>query len=139
MKNEIGKKNMLFGFAYCITTLILGLYLATEAEEALPGVEENPLLELLSHAHSHGNLESVLNILIGYILCQLEASSGLLHAVSILLLIGAIFHSGMLYLSGLGVGLALNLAPIGAISLVITMALMVYVIAVGFKKQKDSY
>ena len=103
MKNEIGKKNMIFGFAYFITTLILGLYLASEAEEAMPGVEENPLLELLSHAHSHGNLESVLNILVGYILCQLEASSWLLNAVSILLLIGAIFHSGMLYISGLGV------------------------------------
>ncbi len=134
MKNEIGKKNMIFGFAYFITTLILGLYLASLAEEHVPGAEENPLHELLGHAHSHGNLESVLNILIGYILCQLEASSGLLHAVSILLLIGAIFHSGMLYLSGLGVGFALNLAPIGAISLVITMALMVYVIATGFKK-----
>ena len=134
MKNQIGKKNMIFGFAYFITTLILGLYLASEAEEAMPGVEENPLLELLSHAHSHGNLESVLNILVGYILCQLEASSWLLNAASILLLIGAIFHSGMLYISGLGVGFALNLAPIGAISLVITMALMVYVIAVGLKK-----
>ncbi len=134
MKNEIGKKNMIFGFAYFITTLMLGLYLASLAEEHVPGAEENPLHELLGHAHSHGNLESVLNILIGYILCQLEASSGLLHAVSILLLIGAIFHSGMLYLSGLGVGFALNLAPIGAISLVITMALMVYVIATGFKK-----
>jgi len=134
MKNEIGKKNMIFGFAYFITTLMLGLYLASLAEEHVPGAEENPLHELLGHAHSHGNLESVLNILIGYILCQLETSSGLLHAVSILLLIGAIFHSGMLYLSGLGVGFALNLAPIGAISLVITMALMVYVIATGFKK-----
>jgi len=134
MKNEIGKKNMIFGFAYFIATLMLGLYLASLAEEHVPGAEENPLHELLGHAHSHGNLESVLNILIGYILCQLEASSGLLHAVSILLLIGAIFHSGMLYLSGLGVGFALNLAPIGAISLVITMALMVYVIATGFKK-----
>lgn len=134
MKNQIGKKNMVFGFAYFITTLILGLYLASEAEEAMPGMEENPLLELLEHAHSHGNLESVLNILVGYILCQLEASSWLLNAASILLLIGAIFHSGMLYISGLGVGFALNLAPIGAISLVITMALMVYVIAVGLKK-----
>ena len=134
MKNEIGKKNMIFGFAYFIATLMLGLYLASLAEEHVPGAEENPLHELLGHAHSHGNLESVLNILIGYILCQLETSSGLLHAVSILLLIGAIFHSGMLYLSGLGVGFALNLAPIGAISLVITMALMVYVIATGFKK-----
>ena len=37
MKNQIGKKNMIFGFAYFITTLILGLYLASEAEEAMPG------------------------------------------------------------------------------------------------------
>lgn len=139
MKNEIGKKNMIFGFAYFITTLILGLYLASQAEEALPGAKENPLLELLSHAHSHGNLESVLNILVGYLLCQLEASSGLLNVVSILLLIGAIFHSGMLYLSGLGVGFALNLAVIGAISLIITMALMVYIIAIGFKKQTGPF
>ena len=139
MKNEIGKKNMIFGFAYFITTLLLGMYLAVEAMEAGAEIEESPLHDLLGAAHAHGNLESFLNIVIGYILCKLDISSGLAQTVSILLLIGAIFHSGMLYLSGLGVGFALNLAPIGAISLVITMALMVYVIAVGFKKQTGSY
>ncbi len=139
MKNEIGKKNMIFGFAYFITTLLLGMYIASQAMEAGPETEENPLHDLLVAAHAHGNLESFLNIVIGYILCQLEISSGLAQTVSILLLIGAIFHSGMLYLTGIGAGFAINLAPIGAISLVLTMALMVYVIAVGFKKQTGSY
>lgn len=134
MKNQIGKKNMIFGFAYFITTLILGLYLAFTARAGGPELEEDPLREVLGAAHAHGNLESFLNIVIGYILCQLEASSVLLSAVSILLLIGAILHSGMLYLTGLGVGGAINIAPVGAISLIVTMALMVYIAAVGFKK-----
>ncbi len=139
MKNDIGKKNMIFGFAYFITTLLLGMYLAAEAMEAGPKMEEDPLHDLLGAAHAHGNLESFLNIVIGYLLCQLDISAGLAQAVSILLLIGAIFHSGMLYLTGVGVGFAINLAPIGAISLVITMAMMIYVVAVGFKKQTGSY
>ncbi|MCC7201748.1 MAG: hypothetical protein IT393_03650 [Nitrospirae bacterium] len=139
MKNDIGKKNMIFGFAYFITTLLLGMYLAATAMEAGPNMEEDPLHDLLGTAHAHGNLESFLNIVIGYLLCKLDISSGLAQTVSILLIIGAIFHSGMLYLTGVGVGFAINLAPIGAISLVITMAMMVYVVAVGFKKQTGSY
>lgn len=134
MKNQIGKKNMVFGFAYFITTLILGLYLAVKAKNGNPEWEESPVHEILGAAHAHGNLESVLNILIGYIICQLEAASGLANVVSILLLIGAIFHSGMLYLTGLGIGGAINIAPLGAISLIVTMALMAYLVAVGFKK-----
>lgn len=134
MKNQIGKKNMVFGFAYFITTLILGLYLAFKAKTGGPEWEEDPAHRILGTAHAHGNLESFLNIVIGYFLCQIEASSGLLNTVSILLLIGAIFHSGMLYLTGLGVSGAINIAPIGSISLIITMALMVYTAAVGFKK-----
>lgn len=134
MKNQIGKKNMVFGFAYFITTLILGLFLAFKLKDGGPEWENNPIREILATSHVHGNLESVLNILIGYIICQLEASAGLLKIISALLLIGAIFHSGMLYLTGLGLGAAINLAPIGAISLVLTMALMVYAVAIGFKK-----
>ena len=134
MRNQIGKKNIVFGFAYFITTLILGLYLAFKAKYGGPEWEKNPAHEILATAHVHGNLESVLNILIGYIICQLEVSSGLASTVSILLLIGAIFHSGMLYLTGLGVSGAINIAPLGAISLIITMAMMVYIAAVGLRK-----
>ncbi|MDD5434241.1 MAG: hypothetical protein PH343_02305 [Nitrospira sp.] len=134
MKNQIGKKNMVFGFAYFITTLILGLFLAFKAKGGDPSWKDNPIHDILATSHVHGNLESVLNILSGYILCQLEANTGLLKTISTLLLIGAIFHSGMLYLTGLGVSSAINLAPIGAFSLIASVALMAYAVAVGFKK-----
>ena len=134
MKNEIGKKNMVFGFAYFITTLLLGLYLANKGQSQDPAWEDSPAHHLLGTAHAHGNLESVLNIVIGFILCHLEVPGGLAKIVSILLLVGAIFHSGMLYLTGLGLGAAINLAPIGAISLIATMALMAYLAATGLKK-----
>jgi len=131
MKNTVGKKNIVFGFAYFIATLILGIYLAAELKEG-GGEEESPLHELLKAAHAHGNLESFLNIVIGYLICQMEESP-ILQVVSILLLIGAIFHSGMLYIGGLGLEGAVDIAVIGAISLVATMALMVYVAATRLK------
>lgn len=134
MKNEIGKKNMVFGFAYLVTTLILGLYLAVKAKNVDPAWEESPAHHVLGAAHAHGNLESVLNIVIGYILCQLEAAGGLASVASILLIIGALFHSGMLYLTGLGIGAAINVSPVGAISLIATMPIMAYLVATGFKK-----
>lgn len=135
MKNQTGKKNIVFGFAFFITTLILGMYLAIKAQSGDPAWEESPAHEILGTAHAHGNLESVLNILIGYILCQLEAPPAIIKIASILLLIGAIFHSGMLYLTGVGVTAAINIAPVGAISLIVTMALMVYLSAVGLKNR----
>lgn len=134
MKNEIGKKNMVFGFAYFITTLLLGLYLANKGQSQDPAWEDSPAHHLLGTTHAHGNLESLLNIVIGFILCHLEVPAGLAKIVSILLLVGAIFHSGMLYLTGLGLGAAINLAPVGALSLIATMALMAYLAATGFKK-----
>ncbi len=134
MKNQIGKKNIVFGLIYFITTLVLGLFLAFKAKEGNPAWNDNPIHEILATSHVHGNLESVLNILLGFIICQLEANTGLLKIISALLLIGAIFHSGMLYLTGLGLSAAINLAPIGAFSLIATMALMAYAVAVGFKR-----
>lgn len=131
MKNQIGKKNIIFGFAYFISTLILGLYLAFKAKNADPEWHESPVHEILATAHAHGNLESFLNIVIGYLLCQLEGYYTPANVASVLLLIGAIFHSGMLYLTGLGAESAIQLAPVGAISLIVTMVMMVYLVAVG--------
>ncbi len=134
MKNEIGKKNMVFGFTYFITTLLLGLYLARKGMTGGKEWHESETHEMLVTAHVHGNLESVLNIVVGYILCQLEVSAGLAGIVSILLLVAAIFHSGMLYLTGLGIGAAINLAPVGALSLISAIAMMAYLVAVGLRK-----
>ncbi|RME81175.1 MAG: hypothetical protein D6771_08615 [Zetaproteobacteria bacterium] len=123
----IGKKNMAFGFFYFLTTLGLGMYLASKF--SLPPEEmakwmRSPQHGILKAAHAHGNLESVLNIVIGYLLCRLDLEAWIAKAASWLLIIGAIFHSGMLYLAGLGVGFAGKLTPIGALSIVATMLLM---------------
>lgn len=122
-----GKKNMVFGFFYFLTTLGLGMFLANQFH--LPPEEVGAWLQSQQHAmlkaaHVHGNLESVLNILIGYLLCRLALDAWIAKTVSILLIVGALFHSGMLYLAGLGVGFAPALLPIGAISVVLSMLLM---------------
>ncbi len=123
----IGRKNMAFGFFYFLTTLGLGMFLASKF--SLPPAElaqwmRSPQHGVLKAAHAHGNLESVLNILIGYLLCRLALDEWIARAASWLLIIGALFHSGMLYLAGFGVGFALKLTPIGALSIVATMLLM---------------
>jgi len=123
----IGKKNMAFGFFYFLTTLGLGMFLASKFNlppEELGKWLQSPQHGLLKAAHAHGNLESVLNIVIGYLLCRLALEGWIAKAVSWLLIVGALFHSGMLYLAGFGVGFAGNLTIIGALSLVASMLLM---------------
>lgn len=117
-----GKKNMVFGFFYFILTLGLGIYLVKMHDA--PGALTEAQKSILRAAHAHGNMESLLNIVIGYLLCRLRLNKGLANIISILLLIGAAFHSGMLYLGGLGFTQAFKLAPVGAFSLIITMLLM---------------
>jgi len=123
----IGKKNMAFGFFYFLTTLGLGMFLASKFQ--LPPDQLGAWLQsgqhaLLKAAHAHGNLESVLNIVIGYLLCRLALEAWIAKTVSVLLIIGALFHSGMLYLAGAGVGFAGMLTPIGGISIIASMLLM---------------
>ncbi len=123
----IGKKNMAFGFFYFLTTLGLGMYLASKF--SLPPEEmakwmSSPQHGVLKAAHAHGNLESLLNIVIGYLLCRLALEAWIAKTVSVLLIVGALFHSGMLYLAGAGVGFAGMLTPIGGISIIVSMLLM---------------
>jgi uncharacterized membrane protein YgdD (TMEM256/DUF423 family) len=129
----IGKKNMVFGFFYFLTTLGLGMYLANKLGANDPQWTDSQIRATLRAAHAHGNLESLLNIVIGYLLCRLSLDTWLAKTASILLIIGAVFHSGMLYLGGLGVTAAFNLTPVGAISLVATMLLM----GIGILKLKS--
>lgn len=122
-----GKKNMAFGFFYFLTTLGLGMFLASKFQlppEELGKWLQSPQHALLKAAHAHGNLESALNILLGYLLCRLALDEWIAKSVSWLLIIGALFHSGMLYLAGLGVSFAGSLTIIGALSLVASMFLM---------------
>ena len=78
--------------------------------------------------HAHGNLESLLNIVVGIVLCFLAINAHLKQLISWIFILGTILHSGMLYLGrifdlawantvlGTGVGpvlLLLGLAMIG--------------------------
>lgn len=71
----------------------------------------------------HGNLEALLNILLGYLLARLVPPGWIARTASVLLIVGAVFHSGMLYLGGLGVAAAPALTPVGAVALVLAVLL----------------
>lgn len=60
---------------------------------------ENSIDSIKGGPHSHGNLESLLNIAVGVILGYLAVAVWLKQLISWLFIIGTIMHSGMLYLS----------------------------------------
>ena len=49
-------------------------------------------------AHAHGNLEALLNIAAGLVLCFIAAARWLKQLISWLFILGTLLHSGMLYL-----------------------------------------
>lgn len=128
-----GKKNMVFGFFYFLLTLALGMYLANKLGSGDAAWAASQQRKVLSTAHVHGNLESLLNIVVGYLLCRLSLNPGIAKAASLLLIVGAVFHSGMLYLGGMGAAFAFKLAPVGAVSVITAMLLM----GIGVLKLKD--
>lgn len=48
--------------------------------------------------HAHGNLEALLNIAAGIVLCFLAVSAKMKQVISWLFILGTVLHSGMLYL-----------------------------------------
>jgi hypothetical protein len=48
--------------------------------------------------HAHGNLEALLNIVVGITLCFIAAPLLLKQAVSLMFILGTLLHSGLLYL-----------------------------------------
>ncbi len=58
-----------------------------------------PIEEIKGGPHSHGNLEAMLNILVGVVLCFLAVPVALKQAISWLFIVGALGHSGLLYLA----------------------------------------
>lgn len=87
-------------------------------------------------AHVHGNLESLLNIVAGFILLTLAIPANFKTLLSIVFLIGAVFHSGMLYLGGVfHMYWAYNLAPIGAIAIIVGLLGMGVASFIGLKQK----
>jgi len=58
-----------------------------------------PIDEIKGGPHSHGNLEAVLNILAGIVLCFLAVPAVFKQAISWLFILGTLGHSGLLYLA----------------------------------------
>lgn len=60
---------------------------------------EAPIDAIKGGAHAHGNLEALLNIVVGLVIGLLTVAVWLKQLVSWLFLVGTVMHSGMLYLS----------------------------------------
>ena len=133
-----GKKNMIFGVIYFLTTLGLGMFLANKLADPEWTKAGNQLRSILRTVHAHGNLEALLNVVFGFLICRYGMNSGLSRIASVLFITGAIFHSGALYAGGLGLDIAFKLTPIGAISLVLAMVLMVPILLKGVQNEKSS-
>lgn len=72
-----------------------------------------PVNDMKGGPHAHGNLEAVLNIIAGLTLCFLAAPALIKQMISWLFILGALLHSGMLYLRVFEVGFAGNLLYLG--------------------------
>jgi len=138
VKNVIGKKNILFGLVYFLATLGLGIFLVNKGQAADPDWAQSTAKHLLGTAHSHGNLEALLNIIFGYLICRLADPSAILTKVaSILLIVGAVFHSGTIYLAGAGLDFALTFTLVGAISMVLGVAMMIPIVVQGIGESES--
>lgn len=89
--------------------------------------------------HAHGNLEALLNIAAGVVLLTLAIPANFKKLLSILFLIGAVFHSGMLYLGGVfGLMWAYNFTIIGVIALLAGLVFAGIASIIGIKDMKQS-
>jgi uncharacterized membrane protein YgdD (TMEM256/DUF423 family) len=86
--------------------------------------------------HTHGNLESLLNIVVGIALCFIAVPVLWKQIVSWIFIVGALMHSGMLYLERVfhlaWAGSLLN-TGIGPVLILLGLLLMGILAAKGFK------
>lgn len=59
-----------------------------------------PIDAIKGGPHAHGNLESLLNIAVGVVLCFVAVPVMFKQLISWLFILGALLHSGLLYLTG---------------------------------------
>ena len=86
-------------------------------------------------AHVHGNLEALLNIVAGLVLLTLAIPANFKTLLSIMFLVGAVFHSGMLYLGGVfHMYWAYNFTVIGAIAIIVGLLGMGIASFIGIKQ-----
>ncbi len=89
-------------------------------------------------AHAHGNLEGLLNVLIGLFLMGLAVSNWFKQLISWLFIVGSWLHGGSMVLASWGLGFMTNLLPIGAPLLVIALVLLIIAVVIG-KPGRDKF
>jgi hypothetical protein len=93
------------------------------------------------NAHAHGNLEALLNIVVGFLLCFVAVSVRFKQIISWIFIAGAVLHSGLLYLAvGLQVEWAGGLMAtwvsyIGPILVLTGLVLAGVAAAIGFRAE----
>ena len=96
----------------------------------------NVINEIKGGPHAHGNLESLLNIAVGLVLCFVSASALFKQLISWAFILGTVLHSGLLYLVVIfqlpWAGQLLGLG-IGPILLLLGLILAGVAAATGFK------
>lgn len=83
-----------------------------------------PLDSMKGGPHAHGNLEAVLNIVVGLALCFLAAPVLIKQAISWIFIAGALLHSGMLYLRAFDIAWAGKVLGLGAGPILILVGLL---------------
>ncbi len=83
-----------------------------------------PINDMKGGPHAHGNLEAVLNIIAGLTLCFLAAPILVKQLISWLFILGALLHSGMLYLRAFDIAFAGKLLYFGPWLVLLALLLM---------------
>lgn len=99
------------------------------------GNARQPVDAIKGGAHAHGNLEALLNIAAGIALCFIAAARWFKQAISWIFILGAVFHSGALYLLSFGMGWAAMMLQAGPWLVLIGLLLIGVAALIGFSPQ----
>ncbi len=103
---------------------ILGINQLNNAQAPIDAIKGGP--------HAHGNLEAVLNIIVGLTLCFVAAPILFKQLISWIFILGALLHSGMLYLGAFNVPWATKLLDTGIGPIMVLLGLLLAGVAVTF-------
>jgi hypothetical protein len=96
---------------------------------------QQPIDSVKGGPHAHGNLEALLNIAAGLVLCFIAVAPLFKQIISWVFIAGAVLHSGMLLLLNLGQAWALTLLPLGPWLVLLGLLLIGIAAFIGFKGQ----
>lgn len=94
---------------------------------------QQPVDSLKAGPHAHGNLEALLNIVAGLVLCFIAIAPLFKQIISWVFIAGALCHSGMLYLRSFGVESADILLQIGPFLVLLGFLLIGIAALMGFR------